>query len=134
MSSVENLNKVFLELCEDLNNVVSGFEEYIENARKRIQENPSTKYYLEYYFRHCLPYADKITSCEESGLLDMNILHGVKFGDVYKRNFPITSKTIFCISHKFEILLIFIKFTPPKGLPYGARDVSNIFSTSRFLI
>jgi flavodoxin len=106
MSSVENLNKVFLELCDDLENVVSGFEEYIENSRKRIQENPSTKYYLEYYFRHCLPYADKITNCDESGLLDMNVLHGVKFGDVYKRNFPISSKhAIWRYLHTFYLLV-----------------------------
>jgi hypothetical protein len=106
MSSVENLNKVFLELCDDLESVVPGFEEYIENARKRIQENPSTKYYLEYYFRHCLPYANKITSCEESGLLDMNILHGVKFGDIYKKTFPITSKhAIWRYLHTFYLLV-----------------------------
>ncbi len=106
MSSVENLNKVFLELCDDLENVVSGFEEYIENSRKRIQENPSTKYYLEYYFRHCLPYADKITNCDESGLLDMNVLHGVKFGDIYKKNFPIASKhAIWRYLHTFYLLV-----------------------------
>ena len=106
MSSVENLNKVFLELCDDLENVVSGFEECIENARKRIQDNPSTKYYLEYYFRHCLPHADKITSCNESGLLDMNILHGVKFGDVYKKNYPIASKhAIWRYLHTFYLLV-----------------------------
>jgi hypothetical protein len=106
MSSVENLNKVFLELCDDLESVVPGFEEYIENARKRIQENQSTKYYLEYYFRHCLPNADKITSCEESGLLDMNILHGVKFGDIYKKNYPIASKhAIWRYLHTFYLLV-----------------------------
>ena len=106
MSSVENLNKVFLELCDDLENVVSGFEEYIENARKRIQENPSTKYYLEYYFRHCLQYAEKITSCDESGLLDMNVLHGVKFGDIYKKTFPIASKhAIWRYLHTFYLLV-----------------------------
>ena len=106
MSSVENLNKVFLELCDDLENVVSGFEEYTENARKRIKENPSTKYYLEYYFRHCLPHAEKITSCDESGLLDMNILHGVKFGDIYKKTFPITSKhAIWRYLHTFYLLV-----------------------------
>ena len=106
MSSVENLNKVFLELCDDLESVVPGFEEYIENARKRIQENQSTKYYLEYYFRHCLPNADKITSCEESGLLDMNILHGVKFGDIYKKSFPIASKhAIWRYLHTFYLLV-----------------------------
>lgn len=106
MSSVENLNKVFLELCDDLENVVSGFDEYIENARKRIQENPSTKYYLEYYFRHCLPYADKITNCDESGLLDMNVLHGVKFGDIYKKNFPVASKhAIWRYLHTFYLLV-----------------------------
>jgi hypothetical protein len=106
MSSVENLNKVFLELCDDLDNVVSGFEEYIENARKRIQDNLSTKYYLEYYFRHCLPHANKITSCDESGLLDMNVLHGVKFGDIYKKTFPITSKhAIWRYLHTFYLLV-----------------------------
>ena len=106
MSSVENLNKVFLELCDDLESVVPGFEEYIENARKRIQENPSTKYYLEYYFRHCLPYSDKITSCEDAGLLDMNVLHGVKFGDVYKKNFPLTSKhALWRYLHTFYLLV-----------------------------
>ena len=106
MSSVENLNKVFLELCDDLENVVSGFDEYIENARKRIQENPSTKYYLEYYFRHCLPYADKITNCDESGLLDMNVLHGIKFGDIYKKNFPVASKhAIWRYLHTFYLLV-----------------------------
>lgn len=106
MSSVENLNKVFLELCDDLESVVSGFEEYIGNARKRIQENPSTKYYLEYYFRHSLPYADKITNCDDTGLLDMNVLHGVKFGDIYKRNFPIASKhAIWRYLHTFYLLV-----------------------------
>jgi hypothetical protein len=106
MSSVENLNKVFLELCDDLENVVSGFDEYIENARKRIQENPSTKYYLEYYFRHCLPHADKITSCDESGLLDMNVIHGIKFGDIYKKNFPVASKhAIWRYLHTFYLLV-----------------------------
>ena len=106
MSSIENLNKVFLELCDDLDSVVTGFEEYIGNARKRIQENPSTKYYLEYYFRHCLPYADKITNCEDNKLLDMNVLHGVKFGDIYKKNYPISSKhALWRYLHTFYLLV-----------------------------
>ena len=106
MSSVENLNKVFLELCDDLDSVVTGFDEYIGNARKRIQENPSTKYYLEYYFRHCLPYADKITNCEDNKLLDMNVLHGVKFGDIYKKNYPIASKhALWRYLHTFYLLV-----------------------------
>jgi hypothetical protein len=106
MSSVENLNKVFLELCDDLSNVVSGFEDYINNARKRIRENPSTKYYLEYYFRHCLIYADKITSCDGNKLLDMNIMHGIKFGDIYKKDFPLTSKhALWRYLHTFYLLV-----------------------------
>ena len=106
MSSIENLNKVFLELCDDLDSVVTGFDEYIGNARKRIQENPSTKYYLEYYFRHCLPYADKITNCEDNKLLDMNVLHGVKFGDIYKKNYPIASKhALWRYLHTFYLLV-----------------------------
>jgi len=51
MSSVENLNKIFLEFCDDLENVVSDKKDFIDNARNRVKEKPSTKYYLEYFFR-----------------------------------------------------------------------------------
>ena len=43
MSSVENLNKIFLEFCDDLSNVIPEYKEAINNAKKRIEENPSTK-------------------------------------------------------------------------------------------
>jgi len=140
MSSVENLNKVFLELCDDLESVVSGFDENIENARKRIKENSSTKYYLEYYFRHCLPRADKITSCDESGLLDMNILHGVKFGDIYKKNFPIASKhAIWRYLHTFYLLVqsypkldrIIEKYKDNENIDHIQQSLSNHDSNLR---
>ena len=50
MSTVENLNKIFLEFCDDLTNVVPEFSKALENAKKRIEEKPDTKYYLEYFF------------------------------------------------------------------------------------
>ena len=36
ISSVENLNKIFLEFCDDLENVVPSKKELIDNARKKI--------------------------------------------------------------------------------------------------
>lgn len=106
MSSVENLNKVFLEFCDDLENVVPDFANYINNAKSKIKDRPSTKYYLEYYFRHCLPYASYITSCNAEKLTDMTILHGVKFGDVYGDNLQLSSRhALWRYMHTFYLLV-----------------------------
>ena len=63
MSTVENLNKVFLEFCDDVLNVVPAYENAIENARKRVLEKEDTKYYLEYFFHDYLVNFLKI-SCQ----------------------------------------------------------------------
>ena len=83
MSTVENLNKIFLEFCDDLANVVPNYKKAIDNVRSKIEEKPDTKYYLEYFFRHCIPYAADITSCNVDGLQEMNVIHGLKFKNLY---------------------------------------------------
>jgi len=106
MSSVENLNKVFLEFCDDLENVIPDKLEYINNARKRIQDKPSTKYYLEYFFRHCLPFASAITSCDIQKLSNMNIMHGITFGDVYGDGLQLASRhALWRYLHTFYLLV-----------------------------
>lgn len=106
MSSVENLNKIFLEFCDDLDNVVPDLSSYVENARKRIKDKPSTKYYLEYYFRHCMPYAEDITKCNVEGLENMNMIHGVKFGKVYKSGLQVSSRhALWRYMHTFYLLV-----------------------------
>ena len=106
MSSVENLNKVFLEFCDDLENVIPDKLEYINNARKRIQDKPSTKYYLEYFFRHCLPFASSITSCDIQKLSNMNIMHGITFGDVYGDGLQLASRhALWRYLHTFYLLV-----------------------------
>jgi len=106
MSTVENLNKIFLEFCDDLANVVPEFSKALENAKKRIEEKPDTKYYLEYFFRHCLPYANAITSCNSEELLEMNIVHGMKFKEVYSDSLSISSKqALWRYLHTFYLLV-----------------------------
>lgn len=106
MSSVESLNKVFLEFCDDLVNVDSSHTQAIENVKKRIVENSSTKYYLEYFFRHCLSYASEITSCNPEGLSSMSIIHGVKFGDIYTDNLSVSSRhALWRYLHTFYLLV-----------------------------
>jgi len=106
MSSVENLNKVFLEFCDDLENVIPDKLEYINNARKRIQDKPSTKYYLEYFFRHCLPFASSITSCDVEKLSKMSIMHGITFGDVYGDGLQLASRhALWRYLHTFYLLV-----------------------------
>jgi len=106
MSSVENFNKIFLELCDDLGNVIPELVQYIDNARNRVKDKISTKYYLEYFFRHCLPYSDKITKCDANSLGEMNIMHGIKFGTVYKNSLQLSSKhALWRYLHTFYLLL-----------------------------
>jgi len=106
MSSVENLNKIFLEFCDDLENVVPNLSSYIENARKRIKDKPSTKYYLEYYFRHCLPFTEAITKCNASELENINLIHGVKFGVVYSSGLQLSSRhALWRYLHTFYLLV-----------------------------
>jgi len=106
MSSVENLNKIFLEFCDDLVNVVPDKEEFIKNARERIEGKASTKYYLEYFFRHCLEYADEITSCNSEALGPMSLMHGVKFREVYSDTLSITSRhALWRYLHTFYLLV-----------------------------
>lgn len=106
MSSVENLNKIFLEFCDDLVLVNSSKKESIESSKKRILENASTKYYLEYFFRHGLPYSTAITSCNSDQLSDMNLLHGVKFKDVYSNCPSLSSKhAMWRYLHTFYLLV-----------------------------
>ena len=106
MSSVENLNKVFLEFCDDLENVIPDKLEYINNARNRIKDKPSTKYYLEYFFRHCLPYASAITSCYVDSLKDMKIMHGITFGDIYGSGMQLASRhALWRYLHTFYLLV-----------------------------
>lgn len=106
MSSVENLNKIFLEFCDDLVLVNSLKKESIENAKKKIVENASTKYYLEYFFRHDLPYSTAITSCNSDQLSDMNLLHGVKFADIYANCPSLSSKhALWRYLHTFYLLV-----------------------------
>ena len=106
MSSVENLNKIFLEFCDDLENVVPSKKELIDNARKRVEEKSSTKYYLEYYFRHCLEYAEDVTQCNAEALSDMNMIHGVKFGEVYNGGLQLQSRhALWRYMHTFYLLV-----------------------------
>jgi hypothetical protein len=106
MSSVENLNKIFLEFCDDLVLVNSSKKESIESSKKKIVENASTKYYLEYFFRHCLPYSTAITSCNSEQLSDMNLLHGLKFADIYANCPSLSSKhALWRYLHTFYLLV-----------------------------
>ncbi len=106
MSSVENLNKIFIEFCDDLVTVDSSKKESIESSKKKILENASTKYYLEYFFRHCIPYSTAITSCDSDKLSDMNLLHGVKFKDVYLNCLSLSSKhALWRYLHTFYLLV-----------------------------
>ena len=106
MSSVENLNKIFLEFCDDLVLVNSSKKESIESSKKKIVENASTKYYLEYFFRHCLPYSTAITSCNSDQLSDMNLLHGLKFADIYTNCPSLSSKhALWRYLHTFYLLV-----------------------------
>ena len=106
MSSVENLNKIFLEFCDDLVLVNSSKKESIESAKKKIVENASTKYYLEYFFRHGIPYSTAITSCNSDELSDMNLLHGVKFADIYANCPSLSSKhALWRYLHTFYLLV-----------------------------
>ena len=106
MSSVENLNKIFLEFCDDLENVVSDKKDFIDNARNRVKEKPSTKYYLEYFFRHCLEYAEDITKCNTKALENMNMIHGVRFGEVYNGGLQLQSRhALWRYMHTFYLLV-----------------------------
>lgn len=106
MSTVENLNKIFLEFCDDLVNVVPAYSKAIENAKKRIEEKPDTKYYLEYYFRHCIPYAGAITSCNVDELQEMNIIHGLKFKNLYSEELSVSSRqALWRYLHTFYLLV-----------------------------
>jgi len=106
MSSVENLNKIFLEFCDDLANVVPNHVKAIENAKKRITEKPDTKYYLEYYFRHCIPYSDAVTSCDVDKLAEMNVIHGLKFKDIYGSTLSVSSRqALWRYLHTFYLLV-----------------------------
>jgi len=106
MSSVENLNKIFLEFCDDLVLVNSSKKESIDSSKKKIVENASTKYYLEYFFRHCLPYSTAITSCNSDQLSDMNLLHGLKFADIYTHCPSLSSKhALWRYLHTFYLLV-----------------------------
>jgi len=106
MSSVENLNKIFLEFCDDLSNVIPEYKEAINNAKKRIEENPSTKYYLEYFFRHCIPYSLDITSTNPENLKEMNLVHGVKFKHVWDKEISFASKhALWRYLHTFYFLV-----------------------------
>ena len=106
MSSVENLNKIFIEFCDDLENIIPLRVEFIKNAKKRISENNSTKYYLEYFFRHCIPYSPEITSCNIEQLKEMNVIHGIKFDDIYSNCLSVTSKqALWRYLHTFYLLV-----------------------------
>jgi len=106
MSTVENLNKIFLEFCDDLANVAPEFSKALENAKKRIEEKPDTKYYLEYFFRHCLPYSNSITSCNSDELLEMNIVHGMKFKEIFNESLSVASKqALWRYLHTFYLLV-----------------------------
>ncbi len=106
MSSVENLNKIFIEFCDDLVLVNSSKTESIDNSKKRIIENASTKYYLEYFFRHCIPYSNAITSCNSDQLNDMNLLHCIKFGEIYANCLSLSSKhALWRYLHTFYLLI-----------------------------
>ena len=106
MSSVENLNKIFIEFCDDLENIIPSHVEFITNAKKRITENSSTKYYLEYFFRHCIPYSPEITSCNVEQLKEMNVIHGIKFEDIYSNCISVTSKqALWRYLHTFYLLV-----------------------------
>ena len=105
MSKVENLNKTFLEFCDDLENVLPSHKKYIDNAREKINANNKTKYYLEYYFRHCFPYVNEITLCDQNGLSDMSILHGVKFSDVFSNVNLGSQHALWKYLHTFYLLI-----------------------------
>ena len=106
MSTVENLNKVFLEFCDDVLNVVPAYANAIENARKRVLEKEDTKYYLEYFFRHCLPFVNAITSCNVEELQEMNIIHGLKFKNLYNDELSVSSKqALWRYLHTFYLLV-----------------------------
>jgi len=106
MSTVENLNKIFLEFCDDLANVIPDQVSKIENAKKRINEKPDTKYYLEYYFRHCIPFSGAITSCNVNDLQDMNVIHGIKFKDIYNETLSVSSRqALWRYLHTFYLLV-----------------------------
>lgn len=134
MSTVENLNKVFLEFCDDLVNVVPAYKKAVENARKRVDEKPDTKYYLEYYFRHCIPYSKDITACNVDALADMNIIHGLKFRNLYNDDLGISSKhALWRYLHTFYLLVqsypkidkIMEKYTDHEDLEKIKAGLSN---------
>jgi hypothetical protein len=86
--------------------VNSSKKESIESAKKKIVENGSTKYYLEYFFRHSLPYSTAITSCNSDQLSDMNLVHGVKFADIYSNCPSLSSKhALWRYLHTFYLLV-----------------------------
>jgi len=106
MSSVENLNKIFLQFCDDLENFIPSKRDYIDSARSRIAEKPSTKYYLEYFFRHCLPYATEITSCDLAATADMNVIHGVKISNLVESGLTVSSRhALWRYLHTFYLLV-----------------------------
>ncbi len=106
MSTVENLNKIFLEFCDDLVNVVPAYAPAIGNARKKVSDKPDTKYFLEYFFRHCIPFAPEITSCNVEKLQEMNIVHGLKFKNVYSEDLSVSSKqALWRYLHTFYLLV-----------------------------
>jgi len=106
MSKVENLNKTFLEFCDDLETVVPKFKKFIDNARDKVKDKMATKYYLEYYFRHCLPFIDDISQCNVENISEMSIIHGVKFSDVYQADITLSSRhALWRYLHTFYLLV-----------------------------
>ena len=107
MSKVEGFNKVFIEFCNDLLTVYPDLEDKIQNAKKRVEEKMTTKYYLEYYIRHVLPYSDYVVKCDGDGLTKENIslIHGVKFNYIWNKDLSVGSKhAIWRYLHTFYLL------------------------------
>lgn len=94
MTDTINLNNTFLEFTNDLILVYPNYKQIIDKQTEKINKKKETKYYLEYFVRHILSYMEFISTCnyEKCSEINFNILHGLKFNDIWNNNLKMASK------------------------------------------
>lgn len=105
--NVKQLNKVFLEFCDDLKKVVPANEhEKINTVANRINEKMTTKYYLDYFVRHSVIHVSSIADCDEAKCVeaDFMVLSGFSFKKLFSYLDEKSKQTTWKYLHTFYIL------------------------------
>ena len=94
MTDTINLNNTFLEFSNDLILVYPNYKNIINKQTDKINKRKETKYYLEYFVRHIFPHIEYISDCnhEKCSEINFNIIHGLKFNDIWNDKLKIASK------------------------------------------